>query len=329
MRADRLLQLLMLLQVRGRMTAERLAGELEVSERTIYRDIEALSMAGVPVYTERGPGGGCALMDRYRTSLTGLNEDEVRALFMLAIPEPLAQLGVERELKTALLKLNAALPAIYQDDSARIRHRIHLDSVWWSHAETVTPHLKVIYQAVWQDHPLRLVYRMPFDTLVERVVQPYGLVAKTNVWYLVCFRDGFMRVLRVSDIVEIDVLESTFDRKDAFDLVSFWQAWCKKLEQNRPYFLVRVCAAPEVFAGHSGCTVVKSEGTDAQGWHYLTLSFESFESARAQILGWGRAVEVLEPGSLRLSVVDFAQQVVEFYQNRNWDFPNEACIKGM
>src|SRR5512136_703550 len=135
MRADRLLSLLMLLQARGRMTAQELAAELEVSERTIYRDINALSASGVPVYAESGPGGGCALLDSYRTNLTGLDQDEVRALFMLSIPAPLDQLGVSQELRTALLKLSAALPDTRRGDEERTRQRIHLDSTWWFQPE--------------------------------------------------------------------------------------------------------------------------------------------------------------------------------------------------
>ena len=142
MRADRLLSLLMLLQARGRMTAQELAAELEVSERTIYRDINALSASGVPVYAESGPGGGCALLDSYRTNLTGLTADEARALFMLNIPAALDQLGVTQELKAALLKLSAALPEARRRDEERIRQRIHLDSTWWFQAEEPLPHLQ-------------------------------------------------------------------------------------------------------------------------------------------------------------------------------------------
>src|SRR5512147_2861952 len=151
MRADRLLSLLMLLQARGRMTAQELARELEVSERTIYRDINALSASGVPVYAESGPGGGCALLDSYRTNLTGLTADEARALFMLSIPAPLDQLGVGQELRAALLKLSAALPSSRRPDEERARQRIHIDSLAWFQGEDPVPHLHTLQQAVWQD----------------------------------------------------------------------------------------------------------------------------------------------------------------------------------
>lgn len=145
MRADRLLSLLMLLQIRGRMTARELAKELEVSERTIYRDIDALSIAGVPVYGEPGPEGGYALVDSYRTNLTGLTEGEVRALFMLSIPAPLADLGVSHELRAALPKLSAALPNARRRDEERVRQRFHLDSTWWRQGEERVPHLQTIH----------------------------------------------------------------------------------------------------------------------------------------------------------------------------------------
>jgi predicted DNA-binding transcriptional regulator YafY len=318
MRADRLLSLLMLLQTRGRMTAKHLAGELEVSERTIYRDIDALSIAGVPVYAERGPGGGCALLDSYRTSLTGLNEDEVRALFMLSIPAPLSDLGVGEELRAALLKLSAALPA-GQHNGERARQRIHLDSVWWFQAEESSPHLQVIHQAVWQDRRIRLTYRLPFDTQVERLVDPYGLVAKTSVWYLVCGRDDHIRVQRVSDVVDVQLTGETFERPPGFDLARFWGEWCRSYEDNRPCYPVTARVSPEFvsalpqYFGRRLPDLTQVEPPDDAGWITMILPFETFWDARRAVLSFGRAVEVLEPVALRLSVIDLAQQIVAFY----------------
>ena len=159
MRADRLLSLLMLLQTRGQMTAQELAKELEVSERTIYRDMDALSVAGIPIYGEPGPEGGFALLNSYRTNLTGLTEGEVRALFMLSIPAPLADLGVSQELRSALLKLSAALPDSHRRDEAKVRQRFHLDSTWWHQGAEQLPHLSTVHDALWQDRQLHIVYR--------------------------------------------------------------------------------------------------------------------------------------------------------------------------
>ncbi len=320
MRADRLLSMLMLLQSRGRMTAQQLAGELEVSVRTIYRDLDALSAAGVPVYAERGPGGGCALLEDYRTTLTGLTPDEARALFMLSVPAPLADLGVSRELKAALLKLSAALPTARRGEEEQVRGRIHLDSVAWFHSGEAVPHLHTIQQAVWTDRQLDLVYRLPFDAQAEWRVEPYGLVAKANTWYLVCARNGHLRVLRVSRVVDARLLDDGFERPADFDLAAFWRGWCADVEENRPSYPVALRVAPQLVPwlprvfGEQGREAQRHAGpADTEGWIPLTVVFESLEDARTQILGLGRAVEVLEPLALRESVLDFARQIVGLY----------------
>ena len=198
MRADRLLSLLMLIQARGKMTVRELAEELEVSERTIYRDITALSTSGVPVYALRGPGGGVRLIEEYRTTLTGLTPDETRALFMLSIPAPLMQLGMGEEFKGALLKLSASLPASRRADEARTRQRIHLDSSWWFQSEQDVPYMHTVQQALFQDRRLHIKVRWNFfNTELEQEAEPYGLVAKANVWYLVYGRGGTPHVTRV------------------------------------------------------------------------------------------------------------------------------------
>lgn len=319
MRADRLLSLLMLLQSRGKMTAEALAAELEVSVRTIYRDIDALGTAGVPVYTDRGPGGGVALLDSYRTNLTGLNADEARALFMLSIPAPLDQLGVGQELKAALRKLAAALPAASRSDETHIRQRIHLDSVWWFQEQEPVPHLPTVQQAVWEDRKLRLKYRSRFDTEIERLVEPYGLVAKTGIWYVVCARDSLMRVYRLSRILDTQLTDVVFTRPPNFDLAAFWQGWCTKFEQSRAYYPVIGRITPEfvphldrIFGPAMRESIAQSV-PDAQGRITLELPFETFEHARERILGFGRAVEVLEPEPLRRSIQDFAEHIVALY----------------
>jgi len=320
MRADRLLSLLMLLQSNGMMTARGLSEELEVSERTIYRDVEALSIARVPVYSERGPGGGVALLESYRTNLTGLKTDEVQALFMLSIPAPLAQLGVTQELKAALLKLAAALPEAYRQDQERSRQRIHLDSSWWFQAGEAVPHLQVVQQALWKDRKLQLTYRSNFGAKIEQVVSPFGLVAKANVWYLVYAWERIIRAVRVSHIIDVVILPETFERPVDFDLVTFWTAWCKEFEESRSYYLVILRVSPDLLpqlAGYFGDRIQSSLAQaglpDPEGWVKITCSFESLEAARARLLGFGRAVEVLEPEPLRKSVIDFAQQISAFY----------------
>jgi predicted DNA-binding transcriptional regulator YafY len=320
MRADRLLSLLMLLQARGRMTAQALAEELEVSERTIYRDIDALSAAGVPVYGEAGREGGYALLDSYRTSLTGLTEKEVRALFMLGIPAPLAELGVSQELKAALLKLSAALPEARRRDEERVRQRFYLDSAWWHQGEESVPHLQTVYQAVWQDRKLSITYR-PLPTVeIEQLVDPYGLVAKAGVWYLVCARGGKVRAHRVSELLDARLSDETFKRPSGFALAAFWRSWCVQREQSQVNYPVTVRVAPDFFPwlpmyfGDSIRARIAQAGLpDAAGWVTLELSFESLAAARERILGLGRGVEVLKPVALRQSILDYARQIVALY----------------
>jgi predicted DNA-binding transcriptional regulator YafY len=323
MRADRLLSMLMLLQARGQMTAQELSAALEVSVRTIYRDLDALSAAGVPVYAVRGPGGGCALLDSYRTTLTGLTPDEVRALFMLSIPAPLAELGVDEELRAALVKLAASLPRSRQPDEARARQRIHLDSNSWFETREAVPHLRTLHEALWQGHRVRLAYQLPFDTTASWVVEPYGLVAKASTWYLVCARRGHIHAYRVSQVVAAEILEEQFDYPPEFDLVAFWRAWCAQVEENRPHYPVTLRVSPglgpwlkHLLGEQIGRAVVPAGSPDDEGWIEISLVFESLEEARQRILGFGGAVEVLAPQPLRESVLDHARQILEVYRRR-------------
>jgi predicted DNA-binding transcriptional regulator YafY len=322
MRADRLLSLLMLLQTRGRMTARELAGSLEVSERTIYRDIEALSMAGAPVYAERGPGGGCALLDDYRTTLTGLTSDEVRALFMLSIPEPLAEMGVSAGLRSALLKLSASLPAARRAEESRVRARVYLD---WSapSAAPVAPFLGTVQKAVWDDRELRLSYRLPVGGLEVRLeVAPYGLVAQSGVWWLVVAHAGQLRVLRLSDLLAAELSARKFERPADFDLQSFWKQWRAEQTKHQPTYVVTARLAPEVLpylAYYFGPQVAaqaaaQPAAAEGDGWRTLTLHFDSLETARERLLSLGGAVIVLAPEALRLSVADWAEQIVKRYR---------------
>ena len=320
MRADRLISLLILLQTQGRMTARELAETLEVSERTIYRDMDALSAAGVPVYAERGPGGGCALLDSYRTNLTGLTQDQVCALFMLSIPAPLADLGVSKELKAALLKLAAALPSDHRRDAEHSQQRIHLDAAGWFQPEEPVPHLRTIQAAVWQDRKLYIKYRRGDGTPGDRTLAPYGLVAKASIWYLVASREGQMRVYRVSRVQQARLTDEHFERPAEFDLATFWGQWCKAFETSRPKYPVTLRVAPEflpvlpqIFGEGIHALIARAGPPDDRGWVTLTLTFESLEAARTRVLGLGTHVEVVAPPALRESVLETATRIVAFY----------------
>jgi predicted DNA-binding transcriptional regulator YafY len=248
MRADRLLTILMLLQTKGRMTAHDLAEQLEVSERTIYRDLEALGIAGIPIYTERGPGGGCSLMGGYQTRLTGLTESEVRALFLFSLAartNPLADLGLSKALDDALLKLSAALPEMFRVDAAQASQRFHLDATWWYHNAGTPDCLPTIQEALWRDRKLHLVYCADDGAWQELLVEPYGLVAKAGTWYLVSACNGEKVVLRVARLYHAAMTDEPFTRPADFDLASYWSNYCAQLEANRPPYSVPLRLAPD------------------------------------------------------------------------------------
>lgn len=321
MRADRLIALLMILQARGRVTAQALAQELEVSERTIYRDLEALGIAGVPVIAERGPGGGCSLLENYRTSLTGLTESEARALFMLHVPQPLTTLGVNRDLQSALRKLSASLPEARRGAAAASHQRIFLDSTSWNQPERPMPHLQTLYRAVWEEHGLRLTVRVgpPIDGPVTFEVAPYGLVAKASAWYLVGAREDRVRAYAVADVIAAEENATPVLRPPDFDLERFWQGWCGEIERDRPTLTVRARIAPSLmprlawYLGRETAASVKPMDVADDEWSMVEMTFGFFEDARTRLLGLGGAVEVIEPLALRLSLRDFAEQAAAIY----------------
>jgi predicted DNA-binding transcriptional regulator YafY len=324
MRADRLLTLIMLLQKRGRMTAKEIAEKLEISERTVYRDIDALSSVGIPVYSESGRAGGYSLLEHFRTDLTGLTEREVRALFMINIPTPLEDLGLSQELRSALLKLSTALPDVQRGEEGWVRQRLHLDSTWWHQEEGAVPHLETIQQAVWQDRKILLAYRPLPPVTVEQAVEAYGLVAKAGLWHLVYHTNGRFDVLRASTLYKATLLEETFLRQKDFDLEAFWEAWCKQQEESSTRYLVKLRVSPVFvpmlplyFDNRVYDKIAKAGPADETGWITLELSFDSLEAARGRILAFGGAVEVLSPYALRISVMDFAAQIISRYTGKN------------
>lgn len=323
MRADRLISIIMLLQTRGRVTARHMAEEMEVSERTIYRDIDALCAAGIPIFSEYGPGGGYELLESYRSDLMGLNEQEIRAL-LLSIPQPLKELGVGQELKGALLKLSAAIPDNKGEDGYQYKQLIHLDSTPWSQSFEQVPYLNTLHQALIQNRLIHIKYCGAFDTEIEMIAAPYGLVAKTSIWYLVFECNRRMRVIRIANINEVSVLEDRIKPRRDFLLSSFWEDWCKTTEALRPSYPVTLRVSPELFEllryHHEDLTSetdYSDDHTDSQDWLKITLSYESFEDARKGILSFGGAAEVIKPIPLRMSVIDFACRIKDLYIRRD------------
>jgi predicted DNA-binding transcriptional regulator YafY len=302
------------------MSARELSEELEVSQRTIYRDINALCIAGVPVYSETGPDGGYALVDRYRTTLTGLTAGEVQALSTLSIPAPLGDLGLRQELQSALLKLSAAIPEGYRQAEEGIRQRIHLDSTWWQQGEEQVPHLQTVQEGVWQNRKLLIAYRTNSGYEMERLVAPYGLVAKAGIWYLVYKRNEVMDVHRVSSLYQATLSDEIFERSADFNLGSFWETWANETEGYLSEYkvLVRVSPGliphlPRFFGSQIQTRISQAAQPNKQGWIELELSFESLFAARDRLLAFGGGIEVLKPEALRLSMQDYAEQIISLY----------------
>jgi predicted DNA-binding transcriptional regulator YafY len=321
MRADRLLSLLLLLQARGHMTAAALAERLEVSERTIYRDLDALSAAGVPVYAERGPGGGCRLRPGYRTDLTGLNPAEVASLFAGTAGRVLDAVGLGQELQQALIKLEAALPSARRVDAERVRARLHVDPTAWFATNDATPHLAALRDAVFADRRVRLTYERTDGGVATRALDPLGLVVKGGVWYLVASVASDVRVFRVSRARRVLVTSQSFERPARFDLPAFWGRWSRDFVASIPEFRVRmrisrpaITLLPKVL-GERVRPALEAARRPGAAAVTIDLSFDSLEAACGQLLGMGDLVEVLAPTELRRAMRAQAEAVARLYRN--------------
>ena len=323
MRADRLFTIVLLLQSHRQLTSRDLAGRLEVSERTIHRDMEALSGAGIPVVAERGTGGGWSLMGEYRTNLTGLNEAEIQSLFVSKPSRLLADLNLEKAAEGAFLKLLAALPSVYRSGAEHARRRIYVDVTGWNRAEEAVPLLHALQEAVWQERRVRMIYgRGDCDAPVERTVDPLGLVAKGSVWYFVAGTEGGeVRSYRVSRVQGVEILDEHIVRPPDFDLAAFWENSSAKFRAHLPEYRARVRVRREVvprlaYAGRFARIEATGE-PDAEGWVEVSLRFDVEEMACEYALGFGTQLEVLEPATLRERVLAAAQNVVAFYTQKN------------
>ncbi|MGW4501517.1 helix-turn-helix transcriptional regulator [Micromonospora sp. NPDC004336] len=325
MRASRLVSLLLLLQTRGRMTAPELAEALEVSVRTVYRDVESLGAAGVPVYADRGPAGGYRLLDGYRTRLTGLTAGEAEALFLAGMPGPAAELGLGSVLAAAELKLRAALPAELADRGERIRQRFHLDAPTWFREPEPTPHLAELARAVWEDRRVRVRYRRwKTPREVTRTLAPLGVVLKAGRWYLVADADAQVRTYRVGAVLELAVLDERFDRPDGFDLARCWQEHADRYERGvyRDEARVRMTTAALELAAHvlppamSRAARAAASAPDRAGWVRTTVPIESVKHGHVELLKLGAQLEVLAPAELRDRFTATAHALAALYPGR-------------
>jgi predicted DNA-binding transcriptional regulator YafY len=318
MRASRLVQLLLLLQARGRVTAAVLAGELEVSERTIHRDVDALSAAGVPIYAERGPHGGIQLVDGYRTRLTGLTGDEAEALFLSGLPGPAAELGLGTVVAAARLKVLAALPSELRARASRLVERFHLDAAGWFQPSESVPHLATIADAVWESRRLRITYSRGGDPGVERIVDPLGLVLKGGVWYVVASVDGQPRTYRARRIRAVVETGETFPRPDGFDLAEHWSESIAAYERDTPRITVTIrvqlrSIGPLMDAlGGRAVRAALDEAAepDPDGWQRLSVTADWPEEVPGRLVALGGEVEILDPPEVRERALELARQLV-------------------
>ena len=319
MRASRLVALLLLLQHRGQVTAAELAQELEVSVRTIYRDLEALSAAGVPVYAEAGRNGGARLVDGYRTRLTGLTQKEAEALFAAGVPGPVGDLGLGTVLGAAQLKLLAALPKDLADRATIARQRFHYDAPGWFKTARNEPHLATLSTAVWDDRRVEVEYRHPgAEQAATRVLDPFGLVCKGGVWYLVARRDGEVRTYRVSRVQSVTPLEDQFERDPAFDLAAYWNTSVANYEAQVPPVDVLIRARTGAFAELDW--MVRGYGRALKGSRMLddgrkecVIVFEQLDDAFVDLIKLGAEVEVVEPEPLRERLAETAHAMTSLY----------------
>jgi predicted DNA-binding transcriptional regulator YafY len=319
MRASRLVSLLLLLQTRGGMTAAELARELEVSVRTVHRDVEELSVAGIPIYAERGPHGGVRLVDGYRTRLTGLTVEEAEALFLSGLPGPAAELGLGTVVAAARLKVLAALPPELRTRASRLSERFHLDAPGWFQGQESAKHVELLAGAVWDGVSVEIDYDRG-DRDVPRRLDPLGLVLKAGIWYLVARSEDQIRTYRMSRIVRAKRLDEPFERPGNFDLAGFWAESSAAYERDLPRIDVSVRVRPDgidslmrAVGERAVAAATELDEPDPDGWRRLRLRLSWPREAAGQLLGAGPDVEVIDPPDIRAQVVANARLVVERY----------------
>jgi predicted DNA-binding transcriptional regulator YafY len=334
MRASRLVSLLLLLQSRGGQTAAELARELEVSVRTIHRDVDALSASGVPIYADRGPHGGIRLVDGYRTRLTGMTADEAEALFLAGVPGPAAELGLGTVVAAARLKVLAALPTELRARASRLVERFPLDAAAWYHADEPVPLLGPLSEAVWESQRIQIAYDRG-DKTVDRVLDPLGLVLKAGVWYLVAAADGQPRTYRVSRVARVSPTEERFDRPDGFDLAAFWTESSAAYERDTPRIEVklrlpgtRLPRLHSVVGDRPYETIVRLDEEDPDGWLRLRITLDWPNEVVPQILAIGPDCELLAPLELRERITSQALRLASRYGSMPPDPTSEPVTNG-
>lgn len=314
--------MLLLLQMRGRTTAEALAEEFEVSVRTVYRDIDQLSAAGVPVYTDRGRAGGVRLTEGYQMRLTGLTPQEAETLLLSGLVGQAESLGVGDAMISAQRKVLASLPHDKRASAQRIAARFHFDPVGWFRRADPTDHLPAVARAVWEDRMIHVRYER-WRGVVERTLSPLGLALKSGNWYVVALAEGQTHTYRVSSIRDLSILSEHFRRPPDFDLASFWRTWVRDFETRVYNDKAIVTASPRgmrclryLSAAVEDAVTASATPASPAGWMRAELPIESVEHAAGELLRFGADIEVLEPKELRASIRRMAAQVERLYSRR-------------
>jgi predicted DNA-binding transcriptional regulator YafY len=322
MRAERLISLLMALQRSGRQTAGELAVRLEVSMRTIFRDVDALSGMGVPVYTEPGRGGGIRLIEGYSSDLTGLSSGEAEALALIASPASMGSSDLATPTRTALDKLAAAVPSMHQLRAQHARGRMLFDTKAWFRASVASPFLDQLRASVWSDECIEIVYQRGDGSLAEYEVQPYALVVKVDTWYLIGTRrkagqaKAEMRVYRLSRLQSLKRSGRSFVRDPQFDLHKFWHAWCERFEKNPPHnysveILISARGRKHLLTTYGCWFRARLEPLgDKPGRKPVTLDFDREDMALRVLFQLGDDAEIVKPRALRRKLGSLAARVV-------------------
>ncbi len=310
MRADRLLSILLLLQVHRRITARDLAARLEVSERTILRDMDALSGAGVPVVAERGAGGGWSLLEGYQTKLTGLNDAEIQSLFLARPDRLMADLGLKHQADAAMLKLQASLPAASRHQADFARQRILVDTRGWRDPAESVACLPVLLDALWRDRRVSFIYNRVLGEPGERTVDPLGLVAKGSVWYLIAATAEETCTYRVSRIGQAALLDEAATRPTGFDLAAYWERSAAEFRAKLPRYYAAFLASPAVMRWARYRAWRLEEETAEGELVRIRLRFDAEEEALQFALSFGAGIQVLEPEDLGVKVRAAAEAIL-------------------